>query len=430
MMKQAAVTPITYPTARTLPSFVVLMCMVFFPIVGHGQIAKIIDGTGDGVNTLGLPGATVDASGNVYVTGGNTDNVFRVAASGSCSIGGTACTITEIIDASGDGVNILNRPAAATTDTAGNVYVVGQFSDNVFRISTPTTCSTGGTPCTIAEIMDASGDGGGNTLDTPLGVAVDGAGNVYVTGGVSDNVFRIAASTTCSTGGTPCTITEIVDATGDGTNASDQPFGVAVDSSGNVFVTHQNSDNVFKIATPGTCSTGGTNCTITEILDATGDGGGNTFDFGRGVVADSNGNVYASAIGLFEPARIFRIDTPGTCSTGGVACSVAEISERATAPQYSGLAVDDADSLFVAGGNGDDGLRIDTPTACSTSGPVCSISSIIDSTGDGVGNALDGPGQIAVHLTTVFITSSGAGDGVFRIGGVALPVELQSFSVE
>ncbi len=59
----------------------------------------------------------------------------------------------------------------------------------------------------ITEIIDGSGDGAGNTLSVPVGVAVDGAGNVYVAGRDSDNAFRI----------TPAgTITEIIDASGDG----------------------------------------------------------------------------------------------------------------------------------------------------------------------------------------------------------------------
>jgi DNA-binding beta-propeller fold protein YncE len=43
----------------------------------------------------------------------------------------------------------------------------------------------------ITEIIDATGDGGGNTLNAPQGVAVDSTGNVYVAGGSSDNAFKI-----------------------------------------------------------------------------------------------------------------------------------------------------------------------------------------------------------------------------------------------
>jgi hypothetical protein len=43
----------------------------------------------------------------------------------------------------------------------------------------------------ITEIIDSTGDGAGNTLHEPYGIAVDGAGNVYVSGIANDNAFKI-----------------------------------------------------------------------------------------------------------------------------------------------------------------------------------------------------------------------------------------------
>ncbi len=59
----------------------------------------------------------------------------------------------------------------------------------------------------VTEIIDANGDGAGDGLAAPCGIAVDGDGNVYVTGFNTDNAFKI----------TPVgVITEIIDMTGDG----------------------------------------------------------------------------------------------------------------------------------------------------------------------------------------------------------------------
>ncbi len=140
-------------------------------------------------------------------------------------------TITEIIDSAGDGGgNTLTGTCGVAVDGSGNVYVTGYASDNAFRIE------PGGS---ITEIIDSTGDGGGNTLDGTFGVAVDGSGNVYVTGFASDNAFQIKPAGT---------ITEIIASTGDGGgNTLDGPRGVAVDGLGNVYVTGQVSDNVFKI---------------------------------------------------------------------------------------------------------------------------------------------------------------------------------------
>lgn len=397
---------------------VVAALLLLCPLVVSAQIREIIDSTGDGTNPLdGIGGVAVDASGNVYVSGLNTDNLFRIAASTSCSTTGTPCAITEIIDDTGDGSIVHDRSSGVAVDSAGNVYLVGQFSDNVWRITNPTSCSTGGTPCSIAEIISPSGDGV-HGLDNPTAIAVDGSDNVYVVGGSTDNVFRIAASTTCSTGGTPCSITEIADSTGDGTNAMDQPAGVGTDSAGNVFVTTQNSNNVFKIATPGSCSTGGTVCTITEILDTTGDGVA-AFVFGRGVIADSAGNVYAT--GLLE-GRVFRVATPGTCSTSGTPCSVTLLTDQVSPGQALNLAFDADDNIFFSGGNGDNALKIDQPGGCSVSGTPCTVTEVIGPSGDG-SNILDGSSGIALSGFDMYVAGGGS-DNAFRVGGVAVPFNL------
>jgi len=263
-----------------------------FRITPGGTITEIINGTGDGSNPLEGPREiATDSLGNVFVSGLDSNNAFKISTPGTCSTGGTTCTITEIIDIAGDGGSAFDTPFDVATDSSGNVFVAGATSNNAFKISTPGTCSTGGTTCTITEIIDSTGDGSGNTFTGPRDVATDSSGNVFVTGLLTNNAFKISTPGTCSTGGTTCTITEIIDITGAGGGLVNA-FGVATDSSGNVFVTGATSNNAFKISTPGTCSTGGTTCTITEIIDSTGDGGGNTLGGPKGIATDISGNVF------------------------------------------------------------------------------------------------------------------------------------------
>ncbi len=284
-----------------------------FKITPPGAITEIIDATGDGVgNTLDDPRAiAVDPSGNVYVVGESSFNVFKIAPDG---------VITEIIDPRADGVGdvlgFFDRKIAA--DSSGNVYVSGRNTDNAFKI-TP-----GGA---ITEIIDARGDGVGNMLLRPAKITVDSLGNVFVPGAFSDNVFKIAP------GGA---ITQIIDATGDGLGHElIRPLDVAVDSSGNVYVTGIVSDNAFKI-TPGGA--------ITEIIDVTGDGAGNALSEPKGIAVDSSGNVYVAQNTL--GSIVFKI-TPGGAITKIIDATGDGVGNVLTLP--SSLAVDSSGNVYVTG---------------------------------------------------------------------------------
>ena len=91
------------------------------------QALTVADSTGDGVHELWGPGEIgVDVYGNLFVLGSGSDNAFKVSQSGQ---------ITQIIDASGDGLgNILDQPYGLCVSDR-DVFVSGLRSDNVFRIS-------------------------------------------------------------------------------------------------------------------------------------------------------------------------------------------------------------------------------------------------------------------------------------------------------
>lgn len=112
-------------------------------------ITEIIGATGDGAGhgLDNVNGITVDPEGNVFVTGKDTNNVFKITPTGA---------VTEIIDGTGDGLgNGLSGAGLIAVDEAGNAYVTGFLSDNAFKIT------SGGV---ITEIIDVTGDGAGNSL--------------------------------------------------------------------------------------------------------------------------------------------------------------------------------------------------------------------------------------------------------------------------
>lgn len=396
------------------PSSLAALALLLIPLgPAAGQtIVAVLDAAGDGAgNVLEEPtGTAVDGDGNLFVAGFVSRNAFQVTPDG---------TVTEIVDSGGDGSSSLRSASAVATDSAGNVYVSAEQTNfgQVFQIETPGACSTGGTPCTIRQIIDTSGDGS-NALYKARALATDADGNVYVVGFASDNVFRIAAPSGCSTDGAPCTITEIIDSTGDGTRGLDGTYDVAVDAAGNVYVVGIATNNVFKISTPGSCSTGGTVCTITEIIDDQGDGAGNLLNSPINLTVDGAGNVYVTAQNTHNA---FRIEAPAGCSTSGTPCTITEIIDSSGDGTANGLAAtwgvaaDPVGNVFVGGRQSSNVFYLSQPGACSTSGSPCSIAEVIDVTGDGLGKSLLYPFHLTAYGTRRVYVPGRDSDTVFSV---------------
>lgn len=297
--------------------------------------------------------------------------LFAAAMGGLLTSVSTGQVVTEVLDVTGDGSgNSLVLPQGIAVDSAGNVYVVGLASRNVFRIAT-----TG----VVTQVIDESGDGNGNFMIEPQGIAIDGADNVYVTGTLSDNAFKI----------TPAgVITEIIDATGDGNgNVLDRPEDIATGPSGNVYVAGDDSDNVFRITPAGH---------VTEIIDAAA-GGGFPLDGPEGLAVDGSENVFVMSYGGggTDTGRVFKVTPAG---------GISEVVSDLDAPH--GIAVDASGNLFVANFLRDSALKV-TPDGI--------VTTIINANGDGNGNTLDGTRSVAVDdAGNVYVTGY-LGHNAFRV---------------
>lgn len=283
---------------------------------------------------------------------------------------GVLAQITQILDSTGDGANALVFPFDIATDGAGNIVVTDLGSSKVFKIPA---CGP------ISVILDSTGDG--QSAADPLFVAMDSAGNAFVSG--DDNAFKITA------GGV---ITEIIDASGDGSNALDLASDIETDASGNVFVAGSRSDNVFKI-TPGGV--------ISQIIGPSGDGV-HSLDSAGGLATDAAGNVFVSG-SLSD--NVFKI-TPA-----GVITEIIDGSGDGTnalgEPFF--LTTDDAGNVFVGAEITNNVFKIS---------PGGTIIEVLDATG-GAGTPLVSPGSMATDAAgNLFVAHSA--DTVFQIspGGV------------
>ena len=352
---------------RHAGALIVILTLFSFLSNASGQhITEIIDATGDGFgNILDVAvGVAVGESGNVFVSGSTSNNVFKIDPAG---------TITQILDATGDGGdNTLAFPQYIDVSSAGNVYVSGWGTNNAFEV-TP-----GGV---VTQIIDETGAGRPDTLLNAIDVAIDDLGNAFVVGTNSKNAFRITS------GGV---VTEIIDEWSGGTRLSN-PRAVAVDYLGNAYVVGAALGNAFKI-TPGG--------TITEIIDATGDGV-NGLASASAIAVDADQNVYVTGA-LSDNA--FKI------SPGGTITQIIDATgdgSGLTLQQATAVVVDNHGTVFVAGRTSDNVFAI------SSSGDVTQI---MDLSGDGLGNSLDQPISLDVdNAGNVYVVGL-ASDNAFRIG--------------
>ena len=267
----------------------------------------------------------VDGTGNAYVTGTTTSTNFPTKNPLQVSTGGSNDVFVTKLNATGSALVYSTYLGGSGTDVgksiavdgAGNAYVTGYTTSTNFPTKNPLQGNLGGAWDAFVAKLNDTGSGlvystylGGSNQDKAQGIAVDAAGNAYVTGSTNSTDFPTAnALQATSSGGADGFVAELnaagsalVYSTYLGGNFSDLLNAIAVDGSGNTYVTGSTSSTTFP-TTVGAFQTtlgGQTDAFITK-LTAGGTGlaystylGGSTTDVGYGIAVDSAGNAYVT----------------------------------------------------------------------------------------------------------------------------------------
>jgi hypothetical protein len=302
------------------------------------------DGTGANARFNGPSGVAVDGSGNAYVTDSNNHTIRKVTPSGVVTtLAGSAGQIGSA-DGTGSAARFYN-PWGVAVDGTGNVYVADSYNSTVRKV-TPA-----GVVTTLAGSAglygSADGTGAAARFSYPLGVSVDGSGNVYVADMYNSTIRKVTPAGVVTTLAGSAALTGSADGTGS-TARFNQPYGVTVDGAGNVYVADTSNFTIRKVTPAGVVTTLAGSVGQPGSIDGTGSAA--RFYGSLGVTADGPGNVYVADQGN---NTIRKVTSSGVVTTlvGGGAGQYGSVDGTGSAARFfqpRGVAADGSGNVYVA----------------------------------------------------------------------------------
>ncbi len=200
---------------------------IFQTLAGVSAIGSS-DGSGSAARFFSPSGVAVDSSGTVYVADTGNNTIRKITSGGAVTTLAGLAGSSGSADGTGPGAR-FSRPTGVAVDVSGTVYVADTGNNTIRKIT------SGGTVTTLAGLAGSFGsnDGTGSAarFSFPGGVAVDSSGTVYVAD-TNNQTIRIVTS-----GGSVTTLAGLsgIPGAADGTGSTARfsfPRAIAVDSSG------------------------------------------------------------------------------------------------------------------------------------------------------------------------------------------------------
>ncbi len=304
---------------------------------------------GPGNGTDGASALTVDSSGNVYVTGNSTGSGTNSDyATVKYSPDGNQLWVARY---NGPG-NSVDSASALAVDSSGNVYVTGRDygSGTGFDYAT-IKYSPDGNQLWVAHY---NGDANGHEYLNTNALAVDGSGNVYVTGYSSGGSTSMDYATIrYDTNGNQLWVKRY---NGDG-NGNDYVYALTIDSSRNVYVTGESAGS----STSSDYATIKYDTNGNQLWVRRYNGDGNYVDVAYAMAVDSTGNVYVTG----------KSWGSGTTNYGYATVKYAPNGDQLWATRYNdngpsnyayAMAVDSSRNVYVTGYSYNSGTNFDYAT--------------------------------------------------------------------
>lgn len=315
-----------------------------FAGLAPASAALTLDGTGTQARFRDIGGMVVARDGTVYIADRSDAVIRKIAPSGVVS------TFAGAIGqrGGGDGPASAARfwyPQGLAIDASGNLYVADTGGYTIRKIAADGTVST--LAGTFGSSGEADGTGAAARFQSPTGIALDSAGNLFVTDWSNHTIRKISPDRVVTTFAGLAGWSETRN--GSRTDARlSYPYGIAIDSAGNIYFSQSTSAIIRKISSAGTVSTLAGSGSFGAV-DATGTQA--SFRGPRHLATDSGGNVFVADSGNGLLRKISStgavttiaglIDAPGSSDGSG---------DNARFIQPDALAIDSTGALYVGDG--------------------------------------------------------------------------------
>ena len=252
-------------------------------------------GSADGLGTAALfawpQGAAIDSGGNIYVGDTYNHTIRKITAAGLVSTFAGSAGVSGTNDGSGGSARFYG-PQGVSIDSGGTLFIADTANHTIRKVTSGGSVSTFAGTASTSGITDATGLAA--QFNGPQAVAVANSGVAYVADTGNHTIRKITAAGVTTTFAGVAGYAGSIDGTspGDGTNIAHffSPAGIAVDSSGNVFVADTGNHTIRKITSGGVVST------IAGLPGVWGSSDGTNraarFFQPRGLTVDSSGNIF------------------------------------------------------------------------------------------------------------------------------------------
>ncbi len=307
--------------------------------VGTPGVAGKADGVGADAQFVNPVSVAIDSAGTLYVADYSNHTIRAITPAGVVST--LAGTPGVRGSANGTGANAqFSNPDGIAVDANGNVYVADESNHTIRKVTPAGVVTTiAGTPGVTGN---ADGSGAAAKFYVPSSVAVDAAGNVYVSDFGNNAIRKVTLAGDVTTFAGALGRAQV-----DGAQAGfAQPHNVCADGLGNLFVAEYEGNTVRKITPDGITTT---LAGLAIYGDANGDGEAASFRYLSSIGVDGAGNAFVSD---YSASVIRKITPSGAVTTfagmknvGGYENGAAVVA-RFSSPE--GLAVDQASNVYVA----------------------------------------------------------------------------------